>query len=76
MDRATGIRILAALETLAPGFGELDSILSEMADSAERKEFKLKLGEALSVVSYDLVMMVVRQHPDLDPDGDRHSRRS
>lgn len=41
MDRATGIRILAALETLAPGFGELDSILSEMADSAERKEFKV-----------------------------------
>jgi hypothetical protein len=75
MDREMGARLLAAVESLAPGLGELDLIVSEIADEAERKEFRLKLGEAFRVVSYDLVMMVVRQHPDLDPDGDRYTRK-
>jgi hypothetical protein len=76
MDHAMGARILAAVESLEPGFNELDSIVSRLADEAERKAFRSKLGEALMIVSYDLVMMVVRQHPDLDPDGDRYRRKS
>jgi hypothetical protein len=76
MDHATGVRFLTAIEFLEPRFNELDAIVSEFADEAERKAFRLKLGEALQVVSYDLVMMVVRQHPDLDPDGERYRRKS
>ena len=75
MDHGTGVRFLAAIESLAPGFNELDTITSEIADETERKAFRSKLAEALRVVSYDLVMMVVRQHPDLDPDGDRYRRK-
>jgi hypothetical protein len=76
MDHATGARFLAVIESLGPGFDELDAITSEIVDETERKAFRSKLAEALLVVSYDLVMMVVRQHPDLDPDGDRYRRKS
>jgi hypothetical protein len=76
MDHATGVRFLAAVESLEPGLNELDAIVSQIADEAERKAFRSKLGEALQVVSYDLVMMVVRQHPDLDPDGERYRPKS
>lgn len=76
MDHATGVRLLAAVESLEPGFNALDSIVSGISDEAERKAFRSKLAEALLVVSYDLVMMVVRQHPDLDPDDDRTRRKS
>jgi hypothetical protein len=75
MDHATGVRLLAAVESLEPSFNTLDSIVSGLADEAERQAFRSKLGEALMIVSYDLVMMVVRQHPDLDPDGDRYRRK-
>ena len=51
MDREMGARLLAAVESLAPGLGELDLIVSEIADEAERKEFRLKLGEAFRVVT-------------------------
>ena len=51
MDHATGARLLAAVESLEPGFNELDSIVSGIADEAERKAFRSKLGEALMIVS-------------------------
>jgi len=76
MGHVTDVRLMAAVESLEPGFNEIDSIISGMADEAERKAFSSKLGEALMIVSYDLVMMVVRQHPDLDPDGDRDMPKS
>jgi hypothetical protein len=72
MDHSTGERFLAAIESLEPGFNALDAITSEITDETERRAFRSKLGEALRLVSYDLIMMVVRQHPDLDPDGERY----
>lgn len=69
------MRFLAAVDSLEPGFNALDAIVSEIVDEAERKAFRSKLGEALRIVSYDLVMMVVRQHRDLDPDDNRYGRK-
>jgi precorrin-2 methylase len=74
MDRSTGVRILAAIDSLRPGLGELDLAVKELADEGERNAFIKTLGDTLFYGSYELTMHVVRQHPDLDPDGDRFKR--
>jgi len=75
MDRSTGLRILAAIELLAPGFNEIDAATLEISDESERREFRRTLGDAMGLVAYELTMKVVRQYPDLDPDGDRFNRK-
>ena len=75
MDRSTGVRILAAIDRLAPGFNEIDAATLEIADENERREFRKTLGDAIGLVAYELTMKVVRQYPDLDPDGDRYKRK-
>jgi len=75
MDRSTGVRILAAIEGLAPGFNEIDAATMEITDEGERREFRKTLGDAIGLVAYELTMKVVRQYPDLDPDGDRYRRK-
>jgi hypothetical protein len=68
MERSTGERILAAIESLKPGLGELDVVVKELVDEDERKAFIKLLGDTLFYGSYELSMHVIRQHPDLDPD--------
>ena len=34
----------------------------------ERKIYILMLGQAMALTSYEMVMHIVRQYPDLDPD--------
>jgi hypothetical protein len=75
MDRSTGVRILAAIDHLGPGFNEIDAATLEIVDENERRDFRKTLGDAIGLVAYELTMKVVRQYPDLDPDGDRYKRK-
>ena len=71
MERSTGERILAAIESLKPGLGEFDTVVQELADEGEHKAFVKMLGDTLFYGSYELSMQVIRQHPDLDRDRGR-----
>lgn len=73
MDRATALRLLAAIEAMtSPALNELDSASWNISQEAERKAFRTKLASAMALVSYDMTLAIVRQYPDLDPDGDRY----
>jgi hypothetical protein len=74
MQRSTGARILAAIDSLRSGLGELDAVAQDLADEGERTAFIKVLGDTLFYGSYELTMQVVRQYPDLDPD--RHPDES
>ncbi|WP_193369030.1 hypothetical protein [Pelagibius marinus] len=76
MERKTAIKLLATIEAMAPQFDEITSLTYEIVDETERKEFREKVAEAMSLLAYDLVMQIVRQYPDLDPDKERYSRSS
>ena len=74
MERDTAVRLLAAIESMSPAFNQIDSLTTEIIDESERKEFRRIVGNAMALVAYELVMHIVRQYPDLDPDGDRFRR--
>lgn len=72
MDRETGERIIKTLQAMTqamtPAFNELDALSHRITDQEERRAYRRKLAELLSLVGYDLLMPVVKQFPDLDPD--------
>ena len=61
---------------MAPQFDEITALTSEIADDLERKGIREKVAEAMSLLAFDLVMQIVRQYPDLDPDEGRYERFS
>ncbi|MBL9036342.1 MAG: hypothetical protein JNN33_16380 [Rhodospirillaceae bacterium] len=68
MDRETGERIIKTLQAMTPAIDELDTLSHRIMDQEERRAYRRKLAELLSLVGYDLLMPVVKQFPDLDPD--------
>jgi hypothetical protein len=57
-----------ALLCFGPGFNEIDAQERQIEDPAERRLFLRKLAEGKCVMGYELVMPIVRQYPELDPD--------
>ena len=76
MERGTAVQLLSEIEAMAPQFDAITSLTSEIDDEGERKEIRKTLAQAMQLLAYDLVMRVVRQYPDLDPDKDYFRSRS
>lgn len=68
MQRDLAEKLMNALLGLGPGFDQVDALARQIEDPAERSQFLRKLGEGMIVMGFDLVMHIVRQYPDLDPD--------
>ena len=68
MERNLAVRMLAALEALNPGLNEATAVTMEMADQEESRFIRRHLGMIMSGPLFDIVMHIVKQHPDLDPD--------
>jgi len=68
MERRTAERLLAALMRLGGPFDEISSLTYEIDDEAERSAVRRRVAEAMHILGFDLVMRIVRQYPDLDPD--------
>lgn len=66
MEKAIAEKIM---EVLAPGreANALDALSWEITDEPERRAFRRKLGEIMGLYT-DLIVLVARQYPELDPD--------
>ena len=60
--------MLAALKSLNPGLEEATSVTEAMADREEAMALRRHLGVLMAEPLYEIVMHIVRQYPDLDPD--------
>ncbi len=68
MERELAEKLMDTLLGLSPGFDEVDALARQIEDPAERSQFLRKLAEGMHVMGFDLVMHIVRQYPELDPD--------
>jgi hypothetical protein len=68
MERHLAIRMLEAVQSLSPALDEASQVTLEMADTEEAKQLRRHLGEIMVGPLVDIVMHIVKQYPDLDPD--------
>lgn len=69
MNRSTAKALLSVYARTADVLNEADVLLRSIPDETERKELLRALGMVMAKVWGDLQSPVVRQFPDLDPDG-------
>lgn len=68
MKRETAVALLAAVERVGEALNEVDGLARQIEPAEERKVYLRMLGEVMALTSYQMVMHIVRQYPDLDPD--------
>ena len=68
MDKSVATRMMEAALGLEEGIGELDSLVGELDDGAEKEELTKAAGDIIRILTKDFVFRIARQHPELDPD--------
>lgn len=68
MKRETATALMDAMAGLDPAFNELTKLTYQIEDETERKTVRRHIAEAMHLMGYEMVMHIVRQYPDLDPD--------
>lgn len=67
MDRDLAERIVKGVMDLTPPLNALDRLSEPIADRDEAREFRRALGDLMGG-TLALLLPIIRQFPDLDPD--------
>ncbi|MBM3646554.1 MAG: hypothetical protein FJX11_02060 [Alphaproteobacteria bacterium] len=67
MDKSVAAHFVDAILALERDLTVLDELSHEVADSGERKAIRKSLAQII-VMYTDMLISVIDQHPDLDPD--------
>lgn len=68
MNRKLAIQFLSALQKVSPHIDALFDLTNEVESEEERRVLREHIAEVIDRMGYHLVMHIVRQYPDLDPD--------
>jgi hypothetical protein len=68
MEKALAAKIMEAALSLGKEIGNLDSLISQLDNGAEKDEFVQALGKVMSVLTRDVMFRIIRDYPELDPD--------
>jgi hypothetical protein len=68
MEKDLGDRIVRAIHKAGRGLGELDSLVTQIADVQEKQEMVRCLGAIMANMS-DMMRPILRQYPELDRDN-------
>jgi len=68
MQRELAERLMNAVLDVRPSINNLLEAADQIEDEAERLAFRRRIAEATHILAFDLVMHIVRQYPELDPD--------
>lgn len=74
MDHSTAKQLMAVYERLGAALSEADPILRTLPEE-ERSPHLRNLCAMMGDLWFKLQLPVVREHRDLDPDGDRFQKR-
>lgn len=69
MDRDHAVSIVKAVKSIGADLNLLHSLTERMEDSAEKKEFRTCLGRIMAAMNADILMPIVVEFPELDPDS-------
>jgi hypothetical protein len=74
MDHITAQKLMAVYKRIGEVMNEADGIIHTLPEN-ERTEHLRGLGDMMGHLWFKLQLPVVREHGDLDPDGDRFQKK-
>ncbi len=68
MEKHLAKQFADAALSLGDRLNKLHALSDLVADGQSRRQFKIHLGEAMTIMNCDILMPIVKLYPDLDPD--------
>jgi hypothetical protein len=68
MEKALANKIIQCALSIGEQLNRLTDLSDNVGDETEQREFRRKLGEIMGILYTDIMMPIIKEHPDLDPD--------
>lgn len=68
MDKARAKLILDQIKSMDGSFGKLSEFVHGISNEEERKSYAKQLGDIMGRMYTEIMIPIIRQYPDLDPD--------
>jgi hypothetical protein len=68
MERALAVSMMSTLMQLSENCNEVASFVEQVSNDDERKRLRRPLGDLMGLVYTDLMLPILREYPELDPD--------
>ncbi len=68
MDRTVAERLISAVLALDVQLGDVDRVVSEIADEHERAAYVDALGNVFRLLNEGFIRPIARNYPDLEPE--------
>jgi hypothetical protein len=68
MQKDLAGKVVQALLATGTKLDDVGSLVAQIDDETERRRFLRSVGETMATLNADLLMPIVQQYPDLDPD--------
>lgn len=68
MDRETAVQLMRVYSQLSEPFNLATEIIGKLPDEEEQKRLRRPLGQMMADVWTELMLPIVKQFPELDPD--------
>ena len=70
MDKQTAQALMNAIEVMGARLNDVAAVVETISDDSEKKALRRPLGEMMSLTFTDIMLPIIRQYRDLDPDKD------
>ncbi|MFZ5789784.1 MAG: hypothetical protein ACOY3L_03700 [Pseudomonadota bacterium] len=68
MEKPVAASVVEIIVALKPYFSELDALSYRIPEGEERRNFRRALGKLMADLGGDILLPIIWEHPDLDPD--------
>jgi hypothetical protein len=68
MEKSRAKAIVEAIHAIDVPLNKLHEISERLPTEADKKEFRRYLGTAIGMLYTDIMMPIIKEYPDLDPD--------
>ncbi len=70
MDKNLAKQLIQKLQDLDEPMGDVIDVIEQIPDEEEMRRFRGEIGDLIARVYTKLMVPILRQYPDLDPDKD------
>jgi len=67
VEKAIASKIIESVVALNKKIGDVDLVISEMANGKEKDHYIAALGHVIGILSKDIILPITQKYPDLEP---------
>jgi hypothetical protein len=68
MKKSRAVTMMESIQSIGEHLNKMHELSERIQHDADKKEFRRHLGEVMAAINADIIVPIIEEYPDLDPD--------